>query len=168
MEEIEQQKIAARLDLAKRAFIESEAELLNVGANERSMTHKFAEHLQHVFPEYHVDCEYNRDGLDPKRLRGLRPPRRPRPDDTDALTVFPDIIVHRRGTACNLLVIEAKKDDGDQSFDCEKLEAFVEDPHYGYRYAYLLRFITGSNPDVVMAPFDEPLRRFVRNRRPGK
>ena len=30
-------------------------------------------------------------------------------DDTNSVTVFPDIIVHRRGTAQNLLVVEVKE-----------------------------------------------------------
>ncbi len=46
---------------------EKDKALLAVSANERSITHKLAEYLQTAFPEYNVDCEYNRDGDDPKR-----------------------------------------------------------------------------------------------------
>lgn len=142
--------IAGFLERARHDFLASDdLYLLTADANERSMTHKFAEHLRDQFPGYHVDCEYNRDGFDPKRLMGLKPPQKPDIDDTDAVTVYPDIIVHIRGTDRNLLVIEAKKDYGDESFDRQKLSAFVDDPHYGYHHAYLLRFITGIHPDII-------------------
>ncbi len=35
----------------------SDQELLEVDANERSITHKLAEHIQKEFPEWNVDCE---------------------------------------------------------------------------------------------------------------
>lgn len=59
------------------------------------------------FPDFDVDCEYNRDGVAPKKIGHLG--LYPDDDDTEAETVFPDIIVHRRGTEQNYLVIEAKK-----------------------------------------------------------
>lgn len=63
-----------------------------------------------------------------------------RTDDTDAKTIFPDVIVHQRGTDNNLIVIEAKKnanrDRDDQ--DLAKLQAFRGE--LGYRYAVFLKF----------------------------
>jgi hypothetical protein len=70
-------------------------ELLDVNANERSITHKLAEHLQREFPNWHVDCEYNRLGSDTKRLQ-IRSIGEPNVEDTEAKTVFPDIIVHHK------------------------------------------------------------------------
>ena len=55
-------------------------------ANERSLTHKLAEYLQCEFPDWHVDCEYNRHGLDVKRLAIHS--WRVKADDTEARTVF--------------------------------------------------------------------------------
>src|ERR671919_217063 len=47
-----------------------DAALFQVDANERSITHRLALHMTPRFPKWHVDCEYNRDGFDPKMLHG--------------------------------------------------------------------------------------------------
>jgi hypothetical protein len=73
-----------------------------------------------------------------------------RADDTEGIAVFPDVIVHRRGSPCNLVVIEAKKDHGDPAFDYQKLAAFLDESHLGYRYAFMLRFITHPAADVLI------------------
>lgn len=50
-------------------FYEKEALLVEYKVAERALTHKLAEHLQLEFPEYNVDCEYNKIGNgDPKRV----------------------------------------------------------------------------------------------------
>ena len=113
-------------------------ELLEVNANERSITHKLAEHLQREFPQWNVDCEYNRLGRDVKKLNlnfgSIQP------DDLEAKTVFPDIIVHHRGTQENLLVIEVKKANGKTNTnDREKLLAFVQDENFHYQFGLFLR-----------------------------
>ncbi|OPY57646.1 MAG: hypothetical protein A4E49_00015 [Methanosaeta sp. PtaU1.Bin112] len=119
-------------------------ELLSMDANERSITHKLAEYLQDEFPDWNVDCEYNRLGGIPKRLL-IRFSDEVDPKSTEAITVFPDIIVHRRGTKQNLIVIEVKKASGqsnsDQSKtkDIVKLEEFTRDPNYKYLYGLLLK-----------------------------
>jgi hypothetical protein len=97
--------------------------------NERSLTHKYAEYLQEEFPEWNVDCEYNRDGHDTKKIISyIR-----KIDNENARTVYPDIIIHHRGTKNNLVVIEAKKDNfnGD-NLDVQKLEAYNKD--LGYKF----------------------------------
>ncbi|HYW11854.1 MAG TPA: hypothetical protein VE871_07840 [Longimicrobium sp.] len=74
---------------------------------ERAITHKLAEYLQPLFAEWDVDCEYNRNRHESKRV-GL-----PDPNSPEALlyvSVYPDIIVHKRGgNKHNILIIEAKK-----------------------------------------------------------
>ncbi len=42
--------------------------ILRLDLNERSITHKLAEHYQHLIPGWHVDCEYNKNLSGPKRL----------------------------------------------------------------------------------------------------
>ena len=54
--------VKKRVIAAICALYRHDRELLAVDANERSITHKLAEHLQREFPEWHVDCEYNRVG----------------------------------------------------------------------------------------------------------
>jgi hypothetical protein len=112
-------------------FLDKEHSLLKADANERSLTHKLAEYLQKVFPELHVDCEYNRLGAKVKRLPQAQ---RSRTDDTEGRTIFPDIIVHRRGKKKNLLAIEVKKSTNRQRGDDEKLCGLTApDGEYTYR-----------------------------------
>ena len=67
---------------------------------------------------------------------------RPLKRGTDFLFVFPDIIVHRRDTPDNLLVIETKKTTSTVSdrFDRRKLVVYRE--ALKYRFAKFLRFRT--------------------------
>lgn len=49
-------------------FLKEDSYLSDVDANERSQTHKIAEYLQQILPEYNVDCEYNRNLRQEKTL----------------------------------------------------------------------------------------------------
>jgi hypothetical protein len=150
---MEWHEIDSKLRRAKADFLAADTSLLEMNANERSMTHKFAEHLQRQFPDWNVDCEYNRNGSVPKRLQ-------PMTDlcvslaDEYGHTVFPDIIVHRRtettasGQRPNLLVIEAKKSSNKDDSDREKLEAFGSDEHFSYSFSVALRFLTKQPFDI--------------------
>lgn len=130
-DELRLEDIKARVIDAVIELYRHEGDLLQRDANERSITHKLAEHMQQLFPGWHVDCEYNRRGDQPKRLRvdfGIL-----NPADTVARTVYPDIVVHRRGTADNLLVVEFKKAGNDDTTnDRLKLEVFTSDEGYAY------------------------------------
>ncbi|MDT3778260.1 hypothetical protein PJI16_11900 [Nitrospira sp. MA-1] len=123
-------------------LIRQDAFLLQCNVNERSMSHKLAEYLQKEFRKWHVDCEYNRDHDLTKKL--VVPNGTTRIDDTEAKTVFPDIIVHHRNENSNLLVIEVKKtsnpDNG--NFDRRKLEEFIKPP-FNYQYGLFLRLNVG-------------------------
>jgi hypothetical protein len=118
--------------------------LLEIKVNERTITHKLAVYLQQSFPEFNVDCEYNRDECNEfddlvKKLE--LPTNNVSWDDTEAKTVFPDIIVHNRGTQeKNLLVIEVKKSSSSISgkVDRNKLIAFTKD-HYNYKFGLFLK-----------------------------
>jgi hypothetical protein len=131
---------------AYRQFMAKDRYLLEVEANERSLTHRFAIHVEAEFPGFHVDCEYNRNGLHPKRLVDFKQPVDS--DDEKGVTVFPDIIVHHRGPAVenNLIVIEAKASKNHQ--DCQnnnqcpcdfcKLRAYKA--NLGYQHAFFIIF----------------------------
>jgi CRISPR/Cas system-associated exonuclease Cas4 (RecB family) len=108
--------------------------------NERSLTHKLAEYLEAGFAGWDVDCEYNRNHETPKVLHLVG--SETRTDNTDAKTVFPDIIVHERVTDYNLLVIEVKKSTSRETDhrDLAKLQLFRGE--LGYRYAVFLKFET--------------------------
>ncbi len=120
-----------KVELALHLLYKNDHFLITNGTNERSITHKFAEYLQQLFPEWHVDCEYNRLGENhPKDLPGQE-------------TSYPDIIIHKRNMMDNLLIIEAKSihsqnhsDDADK----RKIKSFIEENRYSYRFGLWICF----------------------------
>ncbi len=130
--------VKQRLIAAVCVLYRHDWQLLENNANERSITHKLAEYLQREFPDWHVDCEYNRRGYDNKKLLTAFKSDDDQPDDIEAKTVFPDIIVHRRNTCQNLLVLEIKKVNGKTNTrDCEKLKGFTDSNQQSlYQYTY--------------------------------
>lgn len=136
------------LTTARQQFLDQHFKLLEMSANERSLTHKFAECLTPLFDAWDVDCEYNRDGHEPKVL-SLNP-ESIASDDEEGVTVYPDIIVHHRkesGPENNLLVIEAKKRGASgRSKDIEKLLKYKQELHY--QFAVFLEFFTGESYDI--------------------
>lgn len=139
-------EVKTALDQAIEQLIEADYEILRMDINERSISHKLALYLESFFRDWDVDCEYNRNHDDPKRLNIRR--RSIQSDDTQATTVFPDIIVHRRGTDDNYVVIEMKKTSSQESddYDLEKLRAFKE--QLGYRFAIFIKVKTGIAPEI--------------------
>ena len=142
------QEIRQRFECALRNFYRKEAKLVEYQVSERALTHKLAENLQELFPHHNVDCEYNKVGDgDPKRLYLLMAGRPDCPHDCDRChagkcVIFPDIIVHRRGTETNLLVIEAKTAWSRLSpeHDFKKLAALTASGHYHYQLGIAIRF----------------------------
>lgn len=134
-----EEEIKNAVDRAIRKLMIKDADLLDINVNERSISHKLAEYLQQEFTSWHVDCEYNRKLKDVKRL-GWRF-NNVTDHDTNAETVFPDIILHHRQTNDNLLVIEMKKMGLNTRSDVKKLEAFTGS-EYKYRFGLLL--VVGS------------------------
>lgn len=139
---MEKDEISIALNGAFQKLLERDIHLLEINANERSISHRFAIYLEPYFAEWDVDCEYNRNHDDIKRLRLEQ--RIPSDDDLDAVTVFPDIIVHRRSTDENLLVIEMKKSTSseDDGYDLKKLSAFKKE--LSYKYAVFMRLRTNA------------------------
>jgi hypothetical protein len=130
--------VAAKLGYCIRMFLRNDAKLLALNASERAITHKFAEYLASRFPDWDVDCEYDRILEETKRLR-IR---------GSLARVIPDIIIHRRNTGRNLLVIEAKKDNDRRgaAADLEKLREFRN--QLDYRHAVFLVFRIGENAGI--------------------
>jgi len=144
--------VRKRIERAYKMLIGKDVYLLKVGANERSITHRLAIHLESVFPGYDVDCEYNRDGVDPKILNGFK--KNINSDDTSGTTVYPDIIIHYRGEKCNFIVIEAKKNSNRDDSDKEKLSIYKKE--LSYKYAYFVRFPIGEDfKNYKSLPFEE-------------
>jgi hypothetical protein len=153
-DEHDEQYVKKAVENAWTDLVKDDYQLLKNDANERSITHKFAEHLKSQFPTWHIDCEYNRDGIDPKRVQ--IEPRSISSDDDKAETVYPDVIVHERPTTNNLLAIEAKKDNNrsdQETLDAierhkNKLTAYKKD--LGYQFGLFLMFKTGR--DFMVRP----------------
>jgi len=141
-------------------FFQEDTDLLDHDVNERSITHKIAEHLQKEYERlgYKVDCEYNREGHNVKRLNslGIKSPCCSA-DDTDAVTVYPDIIVHKRGKRDNLLVIEVKKTNhcGTNKFDIKKLKAFTSDKQFRYKLGLFLVVDVSEKGRITMLWFTD-------------
>lgn len=134
------------LNEALEQLLRADEELLCNDVNERSISHRLASYLEPYFPGWNVDCEYNRNHDNPKRLDIKR--RDTSSDDTQATTVFPDIIVHKRNTDENLLVIEIKKTSSRENddYDLGKLNAFKVQLEYSF--AVFLKIKVGAQTGV--------------------
>ncbi len=152
------------VDYALDDLCERDRHLLDptVDINERSITHRLGMHLQRYFGDrWDVDCEYNRNLNSNNASENVKrlPPDIPRQKvdwrDTNGITIYPDIIVHRRGVNThNLLVVEVKKQNGQPSewdleklrrlqatrADVERIESQVDPYDMWYRYTLFIRF----------------------------
>ena len=120
-------------------FLTEQAQLLRNDASEQAISHQLAMKLAPNFPNWDIDCEYNRRMDVVKRLIYAVSPT----GEVCERNVVPDIIIHRRMTNDNLLAIEIKKSTNQElSFkDLAKLAAFRE--QLGYQHSLFIRFNTG-------------------------
>lgn len=145
--------IKEKVEYCLQILREKDRDLLDIDVNERTITHKLAEYLQNQFPSYDVDCEYNRYEKYTKRIRSKKNRSLDISkfkkyqienliwEDKNALTIYPDIIIHKRKSPHNnLLVIEVKKSSNNigEDFDIEKIEELMEPP-YNYKFGLFLR-----------------------------
>lgn len=134
---------------AVQTLLDRDAYLLWADVNERTITHRFAIYVEQAFPGWDVDCEYNRDGHDPKEIAfGSW-------DDAEhGSLVFPDVIVHKRRTADNHIVFELKKSNNSEpdDRDFEKLHGYCR--QLDYQHGVFVRLIVRSQgPAVARAEF---------------
>lgn len=135
---------------AIQKLIDLDGALLEIDANERTITHRLAIYIEELFPdEWDVDCEYNRLFDDTKKIATSKKifhstDMNTTVMDEHAKTVFPDIIVHKRNTPENFVVIEVKKTTNrtPDEIDLGKLQAYKD--QLGYAYAIFIRFRTGT------------------------
>ena len=131
--------IKSKVEKAIMLLLKNDLFLLEIKAHERSVAHKLAEYLQQEFPEYHVDCEYNRDKNISKRLKDIPECKNNQNNSSDL--VYPDIIIHRRNTDNNLLVIEIKTSNNSEKCDLKKLELFTDSSEkFKYQFGLFLKF----------------------------
>jgi hypothetical protein len=115
-------------------LFEKDRDLLEREVNERTLSFKLGEYLSSQYPNYHVDCEYNRKGDEVKRLPRSQPSQT---SDTRGQTIFPDIIIHERGNdERNLAILEIKKyGNNDIQRDIDKLQSLTN-PQHDYKYDF--------------------------------
>lgn len=132
-------------------FLANEADLLDVDINERAISSKLALYLSKFFPNWNVDCEYNRLGRMGRKLiahskhyfeqakaKGIIPENIKTFSELQKsefrVAVYPDIIVHHRMHEFdNLLIIEIKKANNPAvrlGWDEYKINFFIDVLHY--------------------------------------
>lgn len=157
MRKYDRRSIEQRVTRAVERLLKEDMALLEKNVNERSVSHKLAEYLRRSFRGWHVDCEYNRDHDITKRLKWSR--EKEPVDSTKARTVYPDIIVHHRGTDDSSLVMEIKKTENSSpqsdERDRDKLRAFVG-RHYNYQHGLFLRLSMSGKYGLEWFPQCEP------------
>jgi hypothetical protein len=127
-------EVEEKLNTAIALFKEKDPDLLSFDRTslpERPVSHRLGFYMDSLFKGYNVDCEYN------KRLQGAKKKWK--------APIIPDILVHRRKTDNNnLLVVEVKAGtrisksksiQGRIKNDFEKLE-FLTSQEGGYHYDY--------------------------------
>jgi hypothetical protein len=134
------EKIEHALNEALDTLLKRDAHILKADVNERTISHHLAGYFEPYFDGWNIDCEYNRDQHAAKRLEISR--RDVPNDDTQARTVFPDIIVHKRNTNEINKTTSREKDD----FDLCKLDAFKK--QLGYRFAVFVKVRTDAEPAI--------------------
>lgn len=148
LREISDDEIKSRFFVTLDQLFKNDAFLFESGANERSIAHKLAEYLQHQFNGWHVDCEYNRHGLDPKRISGIESCE----VEKSSNLVLPDIIIHHRDADDNLIVIEIKSNKSDNVDKCDdaKLKEFTKlNGDYKYQIGLFIGFNELCEPWIV-------------------
>lgn len=134
-------KMNAALERVRIKFLNNDAPLLDSHAHERTVTHRVAVYLEAEFPDWDVDCEYNRQGF------GMNSK-----EDEEGNRRYPDVIVHhrgRQGAENNLLVLEAKPiwaSEGRKAVDKQKLNRMVD--KFDYQHAYFLTYTSGHDANL--------------------
>ena len=148
--------IREKINRSCAQLLTNDGYLIRNNLNERAITHKLAEHLQKQFRGWDVDCEYNRDADHVKLIHFKKIEENISNSDINGRTVYPDIIIHKRGTRNNLVVIEAKKDSNPQSEDIDKrkIAGYMHD--LGYKHGVFIKFITSVKPRVKIQIKNRP------------
>lgn len=151
---VSKERVELAIQSAQERLWDEDRILLKLDAHERSVCFRFAVYLAEQFPEFDVDCEYNRNHAEHDYLKRLKDEnlfeivgRESRFGDEDGLMIMPDIIVHVRDKPMNLLVIEVKKTSSliPEYIDLFKLKALKEE--LGYRFARFIKFEVGEGAD---------------------
>lgn len=131
-----------RLEMALERLLERDGALLDEDATERSITCRLACHLQPLFPEWDVDCEFNCWQAPEQRKGHLVVATGS--NETEARTIFPDILIHRRRHKERLAVIELQKGSQPSSRHRELRKLGQCQARLGCRHAVLIEIGLGD------------------------
>jgi hypothetical protein len=113
--------------------------LLESDVHEQAIAAKLALYLTPHFPNHNVDVEYNRHGLEPKKVNLPANCR-----GGGEKLILPDVIVHQRGhDGENLLVIQVKKETNHEPRDCDRAVIYAMRREFGYRRGLLIDLPAG-------------------------
>jgi hypothetical protein len=151
---MDRDEIAAHLEVALERFRAEDRYLLEHNLSERCIAARIGMYLQERLRPHglHVDVEYNRAGMEPKRLGVPEHCAKDIDEDGRALVV-PDIIVHRRGAGPNVLVVEVKKLGNREGPGCDRERIRALRHELGY--------IHGALIECEARPGHEPLIRIL-------
>lgn len=142
----EQKIIEVLVKQAIDALYANDIFLLENDAHERTITHKLAEYLQDAFENWYVDLEYDKYYQESSRLQEHLPRhgKMAGASHAESEIVYPDIIVHGRGTGFSLLVAEVCKSTSarPRDYDMEKLRQYKNELHC--KHAFLLVLCCGD------------------------
>jgi hypothetical protein len=132
-----------KVAIALGEFYARETHLLARDLGERTLTHRLAVAIESQFPDWNVDCDYNRQG---ERIWRLPKASIVSTDDELGKSIYPDIVVHHRGIPENLLAIEVRKASNHQppEHDRHKLRGLT-DPHLWFAYRIGVLLTLGRN-----------------------
>jgi hypothetical protein len=125
---------------------ENDSELLLRDVHELAISCKLAEYLHDEFPDFSVDCEYNRHIDEIKKLKGDK--------------FRPDIVIHKRGTdKKNLVYIEIKiehnTDKTKRNKNISKIKSMTrQDGEYKYELGVFIDFYKNKE-DLVLKFFKD-------------
>lgn len=156
---MDEAEVRAGLRRAIQRLVMKDKKLLHSNANERSIAHRLALYLESQFHGYFVDCEYDLDdnqSFAEKRLKAdyawkvlLQDAKTSARGDGHSASVFPEIIVHKRGIPGQcLLIVELKKTSHPRTtheIDRSKIRGYLESDQYGFQYGLLLVLRTGKH-----------------------
>lgn len=127
------EELIIKYERALEVFKEHEKYLITHDASERSMAHRLAYYLEEEFKDYNVDCEYNvniEHVEKRKKIVLLEEEAEKYRKNYLEVSVYPDIIVHKRGeNKNNKIVIEMKKESTsvNDKYDFLKLRKYTVD-----------------------------------------
>jgi hypothetical protein len=154
-------KIKGKIEKSLRKVLKNDKYLLEKDINERTIAHKLATYLQSEFRGYNVECEYNGNVLrdngrkyiellkyELQTLGDLSEKEKTIDKEIIERHVFPDIIIHKRGTADNFCIIEIKKSTSKISSDYDelKLKSYTSSEHENdlkYKLGVFIKFKAG-------------------------